>query len=118
MSIFFDWDFSLGPMSMDLSSVLAALSSHGVLLVTGTNIQVASLQACTPGLGGPEPSGTFIQPGHHLHGSRDYLNVVRACSSPPLGPQGHPNGRCSNAGNDISLPLCLKGVRQECKTND
>ena len=37
-----EWDFSLGHMSMDLSSVLAALSSHGVLLVTGTNIQVAA----------------------------------------------------------------------------
>ena len=33
-----DWDFSLGHMSMDLSSVLAALSSHGVPSVTGINI--------------------------------------------------------------------------------
>ena len=60
---YIDWDFSLGHMSMDLSSVLAALSSHGLPSVTRTNIQVASPQGCTPGLAGPEPSGTFIHPG-------------------------------------------------------
>ena len=64
---YIDWDFSLGHMSMDLSGVLAALSSHGVASATGTNIQVASPQGCTPGLAGPEPSGTFIHPGQHLH---------------------------------------------------
>ena len=80
-----DWDFSLGNMSMDLSSILAALTSHGVPLVTGTAIQVASPQRCTPGLAGPEPSGPFIHPGHHLHGSRGYLNVVPAGPAPPLG---------------------------------
>ena len=66
---YIDWDFSLGHMSMDLSSVLAALSSRGVSSVTGTNIQVASPQGCTPGLAGPEPSGTFIHPGQHLQDS-------------------------------------------------
>ena len=40
-------------MSMNLSSVLAALSSYGVPLVTGTNIQVVSPQGCTSGLAGP-----------------------------------------------------------------
>ena len=64
---YIDWDFSVGHMSMDLSSVLAALSSHGVRSVTGTNIQVASPQGCTPRLAGPEPSGTIIHPGQHLH---------------------------------------------------
>ena len=65
-------------MSMDLSSVLAALSSHGVPLVTRTNIQVAFLQGCTPGLANPEPSGTYIHPGQHLHGSTGHLNVAPA----------------------------------------
>ena len=65
-------------MSMDLSSVPAALSSHGVSWFTGINIQVASLQGCTTGLAGPETSGTFIHPAQHLHGSRGYLNVVPA----------------------------------------
>ena len=41
---------------MDLSSVLDALSCHGVPSVTRTNTQVASPQGCTPGLAGPEPS--------------------------------------------------------------
>ena len=58
--------FSLGHMSMDLSSVFAALFSHGDPLVTGTNIQVASPQGCTPGLARPEPSGTFFLPEQHL----------------------------------------------------
>ena len=53
-----DWDFPLGHMSMDLSSVLDALTSSRVSSVTGTTIQMASPQGCTPGLAGPEPSGT------------------------------------------------------------
>ena len=53
-------------MSMDVSSDLTALSSHRVPSVTGINIQVASPQGCTPGLAGPEPSGTFIHPGQRL----------------------------------------------------
>ena len=56
-------------MNMDLSSVLAALTSHGVPSVTGTTIQVASPQGCTPGVAGAEPSGPFIHPGQHFHGS-------------------------------------------------
>ena len=65
---YIDWNFSLGHMSMDLSSVLAALYYHGVPSVTGTNIQVASLQGCTLGPASPEFSGTFIHPGQHLQG--------------------------------------------------
>ena len=61
-----EWNFSLGLMSMDLSSVPAAFTSHGLPSVTGTTIEVASPQACTPGLAGLEPSGTFIHPGQHL----------------------------------------------------
>ena len=64
---YIDSDFSLRHVSMDLSSVLAAVSFHGVPSVTETNIQVASPQGCTPDLAGPEPSGTFIHPGQHLH---------------------------------------------------
>ena len=41
-------------MGVNLSSVLAPLSSHGVPSVTGTNIKVASRQGCTSGLAGPE----------------------------------------------------------------
>ena len=82
-----DWDFSLVHMTMDVSSVLAALSSRGAPSVTGTNIQVATPQGCTPGLANPEPSGAFIHPGQYLHGSRGYLMVVPAGPTPPLGPQ-------------------------------
>ena len=70
------------------SSVLDALSSHGVLSLTGTNIQVASRQGCTLGLAGTEPSGIFIHPGQHLHGSSGYLNFVLAGLTPFTGPQG------------------------------
>ena len=102
-------------MSKDLSSVLAALSSHGVPSVTGTNIQVASLQGCTPGLAGPEPSGTFIQPGKYLHGSRGYQNVVPAEPIPSLAPQGIPVNAVGSQEVTTSLPLCcatkaLRGI--------
>ena len=52
---YIDCNFSVGHISMDLSSVLAALSSNGVSAVTGTNIHVASRQGCTLGIAGPEP---------------------------------------------------------------
>ena len=84
---YIDWEFSLGHMSMDLSSVLAALSSHGVPSVSATNSQVATPQGCSPGLAGPQPSGTFIHPGQHLHGRRGYLNVVPTGPIPSLAPQ-------------------------------
>ena len=54
-------------MRMDLPSVLAARSSPVVPSVTGTSIQVASPQDCTPGLASPEPSGPLNYPGQHLH---------------------------------------------------
>ena len=91
LTFFIDWDFSLGYMSMDLSSVLAALTSPMVPSVTGTNNQVASPHGCLPGLAGPEPSGPLINPGQHLHGSRRYLNVVPAEPTPSLGPLGTKN---------------------------
>ena len=69
--VYIDWDLYLRHLSRDLSSILAALSSHGVPLVTGTNIHVASPQGCTPGLAGPEPSSTFIHPGQHLQSSNN-----------------------------------------------
>ena len=63
---FIDWDFSLGHMSMDLSSVLATLLSPVFPSVTGTSIQVASPQGCIPGLAGPKPSGPLNYPGQQL----------------------------------------------------
>ena len=80
--------FPRGHMSMDLSSVLTTPSSHGVPSVTGTCIQVASPQGCTPGLAGPEPSGTFIHPGQHLHGTRGYMYIVPAGPTTLLGTLG------------------------------
>ena len=73
---FIDWVFSLGHMSMDLSSVLAALSSPIVPWVTGTSIQVASPQGCGPGLESPEPSGPPNYPGQHLHAFKILLAYV------------------------------------------
>ena len=91
---------------MDLSSFLAALPSRGVPSVTRTNIQAASAQGCTPGLAGPEPSSTFINPGEHLHGSRGYLNVVPAGPIPSLAPHGIPVHVVGPQEVTISLPLC------------
>ena len=106
-SIFFiDCVFPLGHMSMDLPSVLAALSSHRVPSVTGTSIQVASPHACTPGLAGPEPSGPLIHPEQHLHGSRGYLNVVPAGCTPSLCPLGTIMEAVGTPEVTISLPLC------------
>ena len=103
---YIDWDFYLGHMSMDVSSDLAALSSHGVPWVTGTNIQVASPRGCTPGLAGPEPCGTFIHSGQHLHGSRGYLNGVPAGPIPSLAPQGIAVNTVGPQEVTISLCLC------------
>ena len=55
---------------MDLASVVAALASVGVRVSGSTpnsSVQVDSSRACPTGLGGPEPSGTFHDPGQHLH---------------------------------------------------
>ena len=103
---FIDWDFSLGHMSMDLSSVLAALFSPMAPSFTGTNIQVASPQGCTPGLASLPPSGPLNYPGQHLRGSRGYLNVVPAGSIPLLAPQGIPVNTVGPQEITISLPLC------------
>ena len=101
-----DWDFSLGHMSMDLPSVLAALSSPMVPSVTRTSTQVASPHGCIPGLAGPEPSGPLIYPGQHLHGSRGYLNVVPAGPTPSLGPLGTQMEAVGTPQVTIWLPLC------------
>ena len=96
---YIDWYFSLGHMSMDLSSVLAPLSSHRVPSATGTNIKVAYPQGCSPGLASPEPLGT-------LHGSRGYLNIVPAgpiCLSGPLATQME---AARTPEVTILLPLC------------
>ena len=56
---------------MDLASVDAALASVGVRVSGSTpssSVQVDSSRACPTGLAGPEPSGTFHDPGQHFHG--------------------------------------------------
>ena len=55
---------------MDLASVVAALASVGVRVSGSTpnsSVQVDSSRACPTGLAGPEPSGTFHDPGQHFH---------------------------------------------------
>ena len=47
--LYVDWGFSPGHMSMDLSSVLAALTLNGVPSVAARTIQMASPQGCTSG---------------------------------------------------------------------
>ena len=54
---------------MDLASVVAALASVGVRVSGSTpnsSVQVDSSRACPTGLAGPEPSGTFHDPGQHF----------------------------------------------------
>ena len=102
-------------MSINLSSVLAPLSSNGVPSVTGTNIQVRSLQGCIPGLAGPEPSGTFIHPGQPFHGSRGYLNTDPVGPLPPLAPPGLPVNTVGPQEVPISLLLCCAtGALRDC----
>ena len=74
---FINWVFSLGHMSMDLSSVLTALSSPMVPSVTGTNNQVASPHGCLLGLAGCEPSGPLINPGQHLQNRPMMIDSIR-----------------------------------------
>ena len=100
------WDFSLGHMSMDLSSVLAALSSPMDPSVTGTINQIASLHSCLAGLAGPGPSSPLINPVQQLHGSRGYLNVFSAGPTPSLGPLGNQREAVGTPEVTISLPLC------------
>ena len=54
---------------MDLASVVAALASVGVRVsgsAPNSSVQVDSSRACPTGLAGPEPSGTFHDPGQHF----------------------------------------------------
>ena len=106
LGFFIDWDFSLGHMSMDLSSVFAAPSSPVVPLVTGTSIQVASPQGCIPSLAGPEPSGPLSYSGQQLNGSGGYLNVLPAGPTPSLGPLGTQMKAVGTPEVTFSLPLC------------
>ena len=110
---YIDWDFLLGCMGMDLSSVLAAVTSSGVLSFTGKTIQVASPQGCTRRPAGPEPSGSFIQLQEYLHGSRGYQNAFPAGPTPPFIPQGTQIKAVSTPEVKISLPLCCvtEGLR-------
>ena len=88
---------------MDLSSVPAAVTSPGVPSVTGTTMQVANPQHCTPGRVGPEPYGTFIHPGQHLYGSRCYLN---AGHPPLLDPRGTQLGAAGT--REVTMQFSLR----------
>ena len=73
---------------MDLASVVAALASVGVRVSGSTpnsSVQVDSSRACPTGLAGPEPSGTFHDPGQHFQSSSRRLNQNQ---TPP---RGHSN---------------------------
>ena len=64
---------------MDLASVVAALASVGVRVSGSTpnsSVQVDSSRACPTGLAGPEPSGTFHDPGQHFHGVYAFCAVA------------------------------------------
>ena len=106
LRFYVDWDFFLRHMSMDLSSGVAALSSHGVPSVTKTTIQVASPQGFTADLASPELSGPFNHPGQYLDGSRGYPNVVPAGAAPPLGSQGMQVEPVGTLQATFPLPLC------------
>ena len=94
---------------MDLASVVAALASGGVRVSSSTpnsSVQVDSSRACPSGLAGPEPSGTFHDPGQHFHGSRGYLNVVPLVSQPQPAPQYGPVDPAASGEVTITLPWC------------
>ena len=94
---------------MDLASVVAALASVGVRVSGSTpnsSVQVDSSRACPAGLAGPEPSGTFHDPGQHFHGSRGYLNVVPLVSQPQPAPQYGPVDPAASGEVTITLPWC------------
>ena len=94
---------------MDLASVVAALASVGVRVSGSTpnsSVQVDSSRACPTGLAGPEPSGTFHEPGQHFHGSRGYLNVVPLVSQPQPAPQYGPVDPAASGEVTITLPWC------------
>ena len=94
---------------MDLASVVAALASVGVRVsgsAPNSSVQVDSSRACPTGLAGPEPSGTFHDPGQHFHGSRGYLNAVPVASHPQLAPQYGPVDPAAPGDVTITLPWC------------
>ena len=67
---------------MDLASVVAALASVGVRVSGSTpnsSVQVDSSPACPTGLAGPEPSGTFHDPGQHFHRHNGVICLILPC---------------------------------------
>ena len=70
---------------MDLASVVAALASVGVRVSGSTpnsSVQVDSSRACPTGLAGPEPSGTFHDPGQHFHWDlHESEIIINSCNS-------------------------------------
>ena len=94
---------------MDLASVVAALASVGVRVsgsAPNSSVQVDSSRACPTGLAGPEPSGTFHDPGQHFRGSRGYLNVASVVSAPQPAPQYGPVDPAAPGEVTITLPWC------------
>ena len=94
---------------MDLASVVAALASVGVRVsgsAPNSSVQVDSSRACPTGLAGPEPSGTFHDPGQHFHGSRGYLNVASQPFSPQPAPGYGPVDPAASGEVTITLSWC------------
>ena len=98
---FIDRDFSLGHMSMDLSSVLAALSSPMVPSVSGIINQVVSPHSCLAGLAGPEPSGPLINPGPHLQ-PRVRCGVPKHCH--------HDDIYVTHAGRQVVFAIAVRSL--------
>ena len=94
---------------MDLASVVAALASVGVRVsgsAPNSSVQVDSSRPRPTGLAGPEPSGTFHDPGQHFHGSRGYLNVASQPFSPQPAPQYGSVDPAASGEVTITLPWC------------
>ena len=106
---------------MDLASVVAALASVGVRVSGSTpnsSVQVDSSRACPTGLAGPEPSGTFHDPGQHFHPPPAARPLERAAAVPcPVCPgcgrfgRGDPAPALQRAPLRASIAHCGSGRR-------
>ena len=102
---------------MDLASVVAALASVGVRVSGSTpnsSVQVDSSRACPTGLAGPEPSGTFHDPGQHFHPPPAARPLERAAAVPcPVCPGCGWFGRGDPAPAPRRAPLRAGVARRE-----
>ena len=117
---------------MDLASVVAALASVGVRVSGSTpnsSVQGDSSRACPTGLAGPEPSGTFHDPGQHFQLDTDAFDIVIGTDFLRRNPQvkmlslQRPYSlHCDFGSGLFSVPLELSGrkesgLRYASKTN-